>query len=666
MTKNDIGKEKCMCCETPKPGSSSKSIVASNSLLTSSSSGFKFGMPSSISADLSAVKAVASDDLFKSLAAQQKKTQWECDSCLTRNDTDKESCMCCETPKPGSSSASNKTPFSSQGSILSTGTKFSSSNESIATPKFSFGMPSFTAVSPSASEISVASSKSSKSTDEGFKKIVEKQNASWECSACMTKNDLTRSKCICCEQTKPGLAESQSQFSFGSKASSVSLPAPSEVKFSFGVNPIQSNTASSTAMPAVAVVVSDSNKKDESTKELQQKDEVDKPKITSGGFSFGLSNSNNAENISKPSEISFSASSFIFKAPANNNNMSSSTTTTITTPTTTDASVTIQLQKADERKQQDEKKNDVIANESDTPKMFSFEGNNSQPKTPEKKVSFGVEIKAATDEQQQSKTPSGGFSFSSLTASAASPASAIFGSAATSNGGFAFGNLQKSTEAAKESPKSSGGFSFPASSFGSPAITPSATIATTPVQSTNLFSFGSQQKTDNVENSTASSTIKAPVTAIFGSASSLNTPSFGSAPSTFAFAAAKKDENAAPVFSFGSSSKPSPSVNSNMIFGSSLSANATPSMTPTFGSNSNNNSTPTFGSNNNNESAFGSKMSSFSSIQSSTTSNQPQKRAFDFGSVTQSSTLDVPQNKKFDFGSQQQQQQSQQSPASSV
>lgn len=35
------------------------------------------------------------DNLFKNLAAQQK-SQWECDSCLTRNDSEKTKCVCCE------------------------------------------------------------------------------------------------------------------------------------------------------------------------------------------------------------------------------------------------------------------------------------------------------------------------------------------------------------------------------------------------------------------------------------------------------------------------------------------------------------------------------------------------------------------------------------------
>jgi nuclear pore complex protein Nup153 len=50
------------------------------------------------------------DNLFKNLVAQQK-SQWECDSCLTRNDSEKNKCLCCEALRPDSGISSQSSSF---------------------------------------------------------------------------------------------------------------------------------------------------------------------------------------------------------------------------------------------------------------------------------------------------------------------------------------------------------------------------------------------------------------------------------------------------------------------------------------------------------------------------------------------------------------------------
>ncbi|XP_070492747.1 nuclear pore complex protein Nup153 isoform X2 [Chironomus tepperi] len=588
FSKNDLDKEKCLCCETPKPGS--KPITTTTK--KSSSSEFKFGMP-----------AVASnnDDLFKNLAAQQKKANWECSDCMTSNDVNKEKCACCEAPKPGSKKAPSQT------SNFSFGVKPSTSDSS-SKPQFSFGMPASTPVSSSIPTIS-------KSVDPDFKKLVEKQSANWECSACMTRNDQSKSKCICCEQAKPGSSENKSQFSFGSKVtSSISLPAPSEVKFSFGVQPVKSDTA---------LIKDDSSKKDEKV------DEVDKPKPT---FSFG------AVSNASSTESAFSAPTFTFKSPQTS---------------TVNASFTMKSpNNVEENKKVEEVKENSKTTEKGTEKtsIFSF---GSKPETvPEKKVAFDIQPKAAEEkpEKTEEKKAAGGFSFP-ISSTPIENAN----SAPKTNGGFSFGGFSK-PEAKEETKPASGGFQFGAASTSSP-FSSTAPKATDAAQPTSTFAFESP-KTQTTETSEPQKP------AIFGSfgnttqtaspfsststnpVASSSTPVFGqNATSSFSFggaAAAKKDENT-PVFAFGNAK---PAANSNMVFGSSTFASSasTPSVTPMFGANP----TPTFGSNlstnNNNESGFGSKMVGFGGIQS--TPNQPQKRAFDFGSS------DVPQ-KKFDFGQQQ-------------
>ena len=52
------------------------------------------------------------DNLFKNLVAQQK-SQWECDSCMTRNEMDKTKCLCCDTVRRDSGISSQQSISSS-------------------------------------------------------------------------------------------------------------------------------------------------------------------------------------------------------------------------------------------------------------------------------------------------------------------------------------------------------------------------------------------------------------------------------------------------------------------------------------------------------------------------------------------------------------------------
>lgn len=103
MIRNKLEAQKCIACETPKPGGLAKSVSALP----------KLAVPSS------------TDQGFKTLVAQQN-TRWECSACMTRNDANRKKCECCEQAKPGDSSDSS-IPFS-----------FGSSSS--ATPKFNFGV----------------------------------------------------------------------------------------------------------------------------------------------------------------------------------------------------------------------------------------------------------------------------------------------------------------------------------------------------------------------------------------------------------------------------------------------------------------------------------------------------------------------------------------------
>lgn len=104
MIRNKLEAQKCVACETPKPGG---------------------GLGKSVSA-LPTVTAPITDQGFKSLVAQQS-ARWECSACMTRNDSNRKKCECCEQAKPGTTSESS--------------ISFSFGSSSTSTPKFSFGVP---------------------------------------------------------------------------------------------------------------------------------------------------------------------------------------------------------------------------------------------------------------------------------------------------------------------------------------------------------------------------------------------------------------------------------------------------------------------------------------------------------------------------------------------
>ncbi|KAG4079043.1 hypothetical protein HA402_001698 [Bradysia odoriphaga] len=104
MIRNKLDAQKCVACETPKPGE---------------------GLEKSVSA-LPKLAVPSTDQGFKSIVAQQS-ARWECSACMTRNDANRKKCECCEQAKPGTSSESS--------------VAFSFGSASSSTPKFSFGVP---------------------------------------------------------------------------------------------------------------------------------------------------------------------------------------------------------------------------------------------------------------------------------------------------------------------------------------------------------------------------------------------------------------------------------------------------------------------------------------------------------------------------------------------
>lgn len=325
LTKNDNSKTNCACCNQLRDKPTTTTPVATSSNVKPSP---------------------AVDDVFKAIAAKQKSTSWECSACFTKNDTSKTKCACCDQLKEGAqadNSSSTEKPPASQFSFGTLGSNafsakpvttqfsFGSGNSTFAskpaasnsftfgsgkttdskapasqfgsstsgakktTGQFSFGSSHTTPEKASTSQFAFGGAQTAKPTepaaakppiDDVFKKIVSEQTAKWECTSCMTKNDSTVSKCVCCETPKNGASTdakpvlgSQSKFSFG---------APS-TKFSFGAQPAKNTveSAKSTAVSTTSTTYSSS---------------------TSGSYTFG-----NA--TSSPATIT---STNTFKSPSTN------------------------------------------------------------------------------------------------------------------------------------------------------------------------------------------------------------------------------------------------------------------------------------------------------------------------------------------------------------
>lgn len=206
-------------------------------------------------------------------------------------------CLCCNAANPNASV--NVTASSKAAPPKST---------------FSFG------TLPSSSS---ATSNASPPLDNTFKAIVAKQKSTWSCSACLNQNDESKSKCVCCDQsrevtkgaTSSGNAPAKAQFSFGTS----SIAAPKST-FSFGSAATTAtnvastfsfgNSAAVSTAPSpfsfgneksdkpTAVEAPSNSEKSESEKEKEQKPPVSSP------FSFGnpttLPLTSKTETIPKP------------------------------------------------------------------------------------------------------------------------------------------------------------------------------------------------------------------------------------------------------------------------------------------------------------------------------------------------------------------------------
>lgn len=209
---------------------------------TSSSAQFSFGnptvLPSTSKTETTSKPAapVASDNIFKSIVDKQKKSTWECSTCMTKNAMDKEKCACCETPKDGSVAKDSakkefglsSSPKFSFGAPASSTFSFGSKPATENKPTFQFGSPTSgkttVAAEPTAPATSVVSSTTSSTTTAAPAFGSGTQTSMFAFSTSKPSNELSTAQTVASTvapaTTLTSMPSSGFQFSFGSSSTS--------------------------------------------------------------------------------------------------------------------------------------------------------------------------------------------------------------------------------------------------------------------------------------------------------------------------------------------------------------------------------------------------------------------------------------------------------------
>ncbi|XP_014444481.2 E3 SUMO-protein ligase RanBP2 isoform X2 [Tupaia chinensis] len=211
--RNEGASTKCVACQNPtKPSSSSSAVPAPAS--------FKFGTSETSKAPKSGFEGMF----------LKKEGQWDCSTCLVRNEANATKCIACQNPskenQPTSaipapvSSETSKAPksgfegmFTKKEGQWDCGTCLVR-NEASATECVACKTPS--KLNQPASVPAPASSETNKSSNSGLEGMFAKKEAQWDCSVCSVQNESSSLRCGSCSALKPN-AEAPSAFSLGLK-----------------------------------------------------------------------------------------------------------------------------------------------------------------------------------------------------------------------------------------------------------------------------------------------------------------------------------------------------------------------------------------------------------------------------------------------------------------
>uniref|UniRef100_A0A1S4G8D3 Nuclear pore complex protein Nup153 n=1 Tax=Anopheles gambiae TaxID=7165 RepID=A0A1S4G8D3_ANOGA len=353
MIRNEPEQQKCMACESAKPGKKPEQqlqLPAKNATHDSEPQ-----TPSDLKLWLAMKKPVQQQQQPSSSAQPVRSFQelmaesagkWVCDMCMIRNEPEQQKCMACESAKPAKKPVQQQ---QQQQPLTSTTQPVRSFQELMAEsagkwvcdmcmirnepeqqkcmacesakpakkpeeqqqqpPAKNSSQDSEPHTSIEWKKMLAADSPFSKVPElkDGFQSIVEKMKAStWVCDTCTAQNPIEHGRCLCCEQDRPGGGGAGSA---PGKASEAAVPVP---KFTFGMPSFTPNTAAN------------STTIDTQSKEVKAAGITSTPSRT-GGFLFGAfngvdrgtSNSVAPAPAPAPATAPVPAGLFSFGAPAN-------------------------------------------------------------------------------------------------------------------------------------------------------------------------------------------------------------------------------------------------------------------------------------------------------------------------------------------------------------
>ncbi|NXL90255.1 NU153 protein, partial [Alectura lathami] len=558
LVQNKPEATKCIACETPKPGTGvlpalTLPVVTDSSVtVTSSSSG------------TDATATLGFGDKFK-----KPKGSWDCATCFVLNKAEDSKRVACQSEKPGSS------------------------------------------VPVTSSSVSAFSAPSGELLDlDKFKK----PEGSWDCEVCSPQNKAEATKCIACENAKPG---TKAEFKgFGTSAVSTNAALPS---FTFGLQSSSSEPSQTLGSTGSFKFGEQGGFKFGITSESASSNTVVgrfKFPSSSGDFKFGVSSSDSKSEESKKEDKS---NSFTFGLPS----------TSSPAPSTFQFGTT-------SLGQQEKKEEPVLGGFSSGTSSTSSVAT-SENKTSVGGFAFGTmaenEVVSASfafkkSDEKKDETPStkGGFSLGSVESAPAtqfvlgrteekqdpvtSAAPLVFGKKADGEESkaqpvFAVGKLEQTKEESTAKPM----FNF---SFVKPAEKETE-------QAKPAFSFGAQTSTSDQgaakpsfsflsssSSSTATPATSANSSGVFGSVTSSSNPApvpapfvFGQASNTVSSSAfgSSAESTASQSFGFAQENKPAATSSSTVVavapfvFGSGASSSNAANSGFTFGATTTSSST---------------------------------------------------------------------------
>uniref|UniRef100_A0A8C8DBB8 E3 SUMO-protein ligase RanBP2 n=1 Tax=Oncorhynchus tshawytscha TaxID=74940 RepID=A0A8C8DBB8_ONCTS len=191
----------CVSCQTPNPVAKTDVDGAAES----KPSTMPFGAP-----------ALATLSTGSGFGAQfsKKLGQWDCDTCVVRNEASSSSCVSCQTPNPSGKPAAGAPTLATLSTGSGFGAQFSKKlgqwdcdtcvvrNEASSSSCVSCQTPN-----PSAkSTVEVAPT--TEPTVSDFGAAFSRKDRQWDCDTCLVRNDASASKCVSCQTPNPNASSS--------------------------------------------------------------------------------------------------------------------------------------------------------------------------------------------------------------------------------------------------------------------------------------------------------------------------------------------------------------------------------------------------------------------------------------------------------------------------